>query len=87
MHDCMNSMTKVQRTAPHGKERQNQSTHPCITKLRVKYKWIKDQWCKLRDRAKIGSSKAPIDAPAWFKILDPIFSETHSKTKDRYQRG
>ena len=28
MHDYTNSKTKEKRTAPHGKERQNQSKHP-----------------------------------------------------------
>ena len=45
-------------------------------RLRVKYKWLRNQWRKFTDRVKKGSGKAPIEAPEWFIILNPIFSDT-----------
>ena len=63
------------------KKRLNKSIDTSVPKLRVKYKWLKDQWRKLTDRIKVGSGKSPIDEPEWFKILDPVFSETHAKLK------
>ena len=52
-----------------------------VIKLRAKYKWLKEQWRKYRDRVKIGSGKAAKDEPEWFHIIDPIFSETHTELK------
>ena len=52
-----------------------------IPKLRVKHKWMKDQWVKITDKMKVDSGKSPVDEPEWFKILDPIFSETHAELK------
>ena len=52
-----------------------------VVKLRAKYKWLKEQWRKYRDRAKNGSGKAAKDEPEWFHIIDPIFSETHTGLK------
>ena len=43
-------------------------------KLRVKFKWMKDQWKKITDRVRVGSGKAPVQEPAWYKKLNPIFS-------------
>ena len=34
-----------------------------IPKLRVKYKWMKDQWCKITDIIKVGSGKSPVTEP------------------------
>ena len=48
-----------------------------VEKLRVKFKWIKDQWRKYTDRIKKGSGKSPIEEPEWYKIINPIFSDTH----------
>ena len=48
-----------------------------VERLRVKFKWMKDQWCKYTDRIKKGSGKSPIQEPEWFKIINPIFSDTH----------
>ena len=50
-----------------------------IAKLRNKYKWLKDQWRKITDRAKTGSGKAAKKDPEWYTILDPVFSETYTK--------
>jgi len=44
--------------------------------LRAKYKWLKEQWRKYRDRANTGSGKAAKDEPECFHIIDPIFFET-----------
>ncbi len=52
-----------------------------IQKLRNKYKWLKDQWRKITDRAKTGSGQAAKDDPEWYTILNPVFSETHTKLK------
>ena len=48
-----------------------------IAKLRNKYKYLKNQWRKITDRAKTASWKKAKDDPEWYKILDPIFNETH----------
>lgn len=48
-----------------------------VEKLRVKFKWIKDQWRKYTDRIKKGSGKSPIEEPEWYKIINPIFSDTY----------
>ena len=45
-------------------------------RLRVKYKFIRNQWRKFTDRVKKGSGKAPIVEPDWFTILNPVFSDT-----------
>ena len=39
--------------------------------------WMKDQWRKYTDRIKKGSGKSPIQKPEWYKIINPIFSDTH----------
>ena len=61
-----------------GKER---AIDTSVAKLRTKYKWLKTEWKRLTDRAKSGSGQATIDEPEWFKIIDPIFSETHAQLK------
>ena len=43
----------------------------------MKFKWIKDQWRKYTDRIKKGSDKSPVEEPEWYKIINPIFSDTH----------
>lgn len=48
-----------------------------VEKLRVKFKWMKDQWRRHTDRIKKGSGKSPIEEPEWYKIINPIFSDTH----------
>ena len=50
-----------------------------VNKLRIKYKWLKDQWKKYNDRIKSGSGKSSIEEPDWFKMLDPVFTETHAE--------
>ena len=44
-----------------------------IPMLRVKYKWMTDQWRKITDIIRVGSGKSPVNEPAWFKILAAIF--------------
>ena len=48
-----------------------------VERLRVKFKWMKDQWRKYTDRIKKGSGKSPIEEPEWYKIINPILSDTH----------
>ena len=40
-------------------------------RLRIKYKWMKDQWRKYTDRIKKGSGKSPIQEPEWYTGADP----------------
>ena len=47
-------------------------------KLRVKFKWMKDQWKNITDRVRVKSGKAPIQEPAWYKKLNSIFSDTNA---------
>lgn len=50
-----------------------------ISKLRIKYKWMKNQRKKYNDRIKSSSGKlAPIQKPEWLLILDPVLAETHA---------
>ena len=44
----------------------------------MKFKWMKDQWKKITDRVRVGSGKAAVQEPAWYKKLNPIFSDTNS---------
>ena len=48
-----------------------------VERLRVKFKWMKDQWRNYTDRIKKGSGKSPIEGPEWYKIINPILSDTH----------
>ena len=48
-----------------------------VEKLRNKFKWLKDQWRRYTDRIKKGSGKSPIQEPEWYRIVNPIFSDTH----------
>ena len=50
-----------------------------LKKLRVKFKWMKDQWRKYTDRPGIekGSGKSAIQETEWYKIINLIFSDTH----------
>ena len=45
-------------------------------RIRIKYKFLREQWRKFTDRVKMGSGKAPIEEPEWFTILNPISSDT-----------
>ena len=45
-------------------------------RLRIKFKWMKDQWRKYIDRVKKGSGKSPIQEPEWYTIINPVFSDT-----------
>ena len=66
---------------PCSKEGKEKAIETSVVKLRAKYKWLKEQWRKVTDRAKSGSGKSAIDEPEWFTIIDPIFSETHTELK------
>ena len=46
-------------------------------KLQVKYNNMKQQWRKLRDKQKHGSGIAPTKYPDWFKIINPVLSDTN----------
>ena len=48
-----------------------------MKKLQVKYNNIKQQWRKLKDRQKHGSGLAPKKYPDWFKIINPVLSDTN----------
>ena len=50
-------------------------------KLRIKFKWMKDQWRKYTDRIKKGSGKSPIQEPEWYTIINPVFSDTNGDLK------
>ena len=66
---------------PCSKKGKEKAIETSVVKLRAKYKWLKEQWRKVTDRAKSGSGKSAIDEPEWFTIIDPIFSETHTELK------
>jgi hypothetical protein len=51
----------------------------CPEKLKAKFKWIKDQWKLFTDRVKKASGKPPIKEPAWYLIINPIFSDTQGE--------
>ena len=40
---------------------------------------MKAEWKKITERVKSGSGKSPLQEPAWYKIMNPVFSETHAK--------
>ncbi|XP_078369447.1 uncharacterized protein LOC144653345 [Oculina patagonica] len=51
-----------------------------ISKLRIKYKWMKDQRRKYNYRIKSGDMKlAAIEKPEWLKILDPGLTQTNAE--------
>ena len=54
------------------KKKKQRPINTSIPKLRVKYKWMTDQWRKITDIIKVGSGKSPVNEPEWFKILAPI---------------
>ena len=58
------------------RKRKDTAIEITAARLRVKYKFLRNQWRKFTDRVKKGSGKAPIDEPEWFSILNPIFSDS-----------
>ena len=52
-----------------------------VIRVSAKYRWLKEQGRKYRDRAKNGSRKAAKDELEWFHIIDPIFPKTHTELK------
>ena len=46
-----------------------------VERLRIKFKWMKDQWRKYTDRVKKGSGKSPIQEPEWYTIINPVFCD------------
>ena len=49
-----------------------------VEKLRNKFKWMKDQWHSYTDRGKKGRDQSPLKEPERYKLLNPIFSDTHA---------
>ena len=47
-----------------------------INKLRRKYTSLKAEWRRISDKAKRGCGLAPGKEPKWYKILNPVFTET-----------
>ena len=47
-----------------------------INKLRRKYTSLKAEWRRILDKAKRGCGLAPAKEPKWYKILNPVFTET-----------
>ena len=37
------------------------------------------KWWTLHDRIKSGSGKAAIQYPAWYRVINPVFSGTHAE--------
>ena len=48
-----------------------------INKLRRKYTSLKAEWRKISDGAKRGSGLALEKERKWYKILNPVFTETN----------
>ena len=48
-----------------------------VNKLRIKYKWLKQEWAAKTRRAKNGYGLEPDQEPQWYKVLNPVFAETH----------
>ena len=48
-----------------------------IVKLRKRYSNMKQKWRALSERAKHGSGLTAEDEPAWYKVINPLFSETN----------
>ena len=65
------------RNIEHFKDKRITKLDTCIEKLRIRYKWLKSEWSAKTTRAKNGSGFDPDDEPNWYKILNPVFTETH----------
>ena len=48
-----------------------------VNKLRRKYTSLKAEWRRISDKAKRGCGLAPGKKPKWYKILNPVFTETN----------
>ena len=48
-----------------------------VNKLRRKYTSLKAEWRRMSDKAKRGCGLAPGKEPKWYKILNPVFTETN----------
>ena len=75
------SLRRNSKESQRKEKESSNSIDTSIPKLRNRYKWLKDQWRKITDRAKTGSGKAAKHDPKWYTILDPVFCETHTKLK------
>ena len=49
-----------------------------VGQLRAKYKWLKQEWKRIKTRIKTGSGLGAKDTkvPTWYDVLDPLFSES-----------
>ena len=48
-----------------------------VNKLRRKYTSLKAEWRRISDKAKSRCGLAPGKEPKWYKILNPVFTETN----------
>ena len=46
-------------------------------KLRQKYKWLRQEWSSKTTRAKNRSGLYLDKEPHWYKVINPVFTETH----------
>lgn len=60
-----------------GKKVPHQKLDISIQRLRNKFKMLKSEWTNLNSRIKQGSGLAASEEPAWFKHIDPVFTETN----------
>jgi len=49
-----------------------------VAQLRVKYKWFKKEWRRINAQIKTGRGleEKDTEAPSWYDLLDPLFSES-----------
>ena len=52
-----------------------------VAKSRKKYALLKSTWRTLHDRIKSGSGTAAIQYPAWYRVINPVFSGTHAEVE------
>ena len=48
-----------------------------IKKLQYKYNNIKQQWRKISDKKKNGSGLKPSNDPEWYKIVNPVLTDSN----------
>ena len=49
-----------------------------VNQLRVKYKWLKQEWKRINTKIKTGSGLEAKDTevPTWYDVLNPLFSKS-----------
>ena len=52
-----------------------------VAKLRKKYALLKSTWRTLHDRIKSDSGEAAMQYPAWYHVINPVFSGTHAEVE------